>query len=222
MARLCYLIILPIFVLIIPTIQSYRYGDPPDLLHLNGDDEVSLNAINGPRIIKSIDGESALHDFIRSKRSADLTKSTSASASTKTSTNAGTSSGATTQLSLNANPKNITTMVSHKIRIDADQICVCFPFSSLYLSQLNGMTCRRISMIFFSSPSNARMISVRTITKWMRQKEKKRWKIYCTMQKMHKRQNEMSSISGKHTYTPGHAFTWIFHSDGCTVYTKIV
>lgn len=65
MAHLCYLLtkILFIYLFITPTLQSVRYGFPPDTLHVNNDDEI----VSKGRII---DNENALHEFIRSKRSA--------------------------------------------------------------------------------------------------------------------------------------------------------
>lgn len=63
MARLSCLLLFPLLCFILPTLQSARHGFPPDLLHVNAQDE--LEARSG-QLINSISG---FTEFVRSKRS---------------------------------------------------------------------------------------------------------------------------------------------------------
>lgn len=66
MARLSCLLLLrlfPLLCLILPTMQSARHGFPPDLLHVNAQDE--LEARSG----QLINSASGFNEFVRSKRS---------------------------------------------------------------------------------------------------------------------------------------------------------
>lgn len=69
MARLSCLLLLrlfPLLCLILPTLQSARHGFPPDLLHVNAQDE--LEARSG-QLINSVSG---FNEFVRSKRSVNF------------------------------------------------------------------------------------------------------------------------------------------------------
>lgn len=96
MARYCYLL-LAISYMVVPTLQVLRYGDPPDILHVNMDEEQRL--ANAGIITYNRDSSGV---GTRSKRdvSNGADASVDANASTKTNTN-----------SINQSNKNISTKV---------------------------------------------------------------------------------------------------------------
>lgn len=147
MAHSCYLLL--IFLFVTPTLQSVRHGFPPELLHMNNEDEMV-------QIGRIVSNGNELNQFIRAKRNAQPAAAAAAAAANATTADDAIGASKSSSSVKSSDQKNIETMVSH-FDLSARILCIFYILTITRFISVSKTkyidTRNRFCFILLSSPS---------------------------------------------------------------------